>query len=724
MHKPTKYGCWRTIGLGAAILLLFYGKFILSPNTYFFGPGGDGIKNYYTFAWHIQYDSSYTHFSGMNYPWGEHTVFTDNQPLVSNTARFVNNNIFEIGHWAVGINNILLFIGLLVAIGLLYKIFYVFTQNTWYATAAAIAVGFMSPQIGRFEGHFALAYCFVVPLAIWWAYFFFKNPKWWLSAAMGITMLLLLYIHVYYLVIVVPLLLLLWLFFLLKKQDGITWLKAIPHIFIQTLLPFALYYLWLKTTDTVTDRPTQPFGIVEYAAHWEGLLLPLGLDYFVAFKKLFGVRKVSMETISYVGMPVVLFILGAIGYGISQIFKKKTEPKETSPVNYNKRFLHILLYAAIVVFIYAAFVPFLFNIPSVSKYLGLLKQFRSLGRMLWVVFYGLNIFVFVYIYNKLKANTRFRWLPWALLALLAVEATLYNLHNSKIIDNPYKKLTWIPSTVTAEKYAAIVPIPFFHEGSENIGCTPQNDTIVGQTFLVSWHTGIPMAGVKMSRTSLAQTLKQLEWGYEISTVPFTLQNKNSKKPFLILHHIADTTSLFAGLTSIARCDSFNLYEITPQKLADLIRKNIYNGINYNDSLEGNDENKLNSTIIAIKGPQAVKGNDTVVFVNTKTNNGDSLSLSFWIYAHVNGLPQYKLLINTGNKTVRLQLLDYVKTISQGWIQVKYNFRTGESVQVKLLKEGAAPDDITNIDNLLLLPADVYNKYWYNGIGNIKNRFQP
>ena len=64
------------------ILMLVFGDVFLHPNAYLFGIIGDSIKNYFTFAWYVVYDSG-LHFSGMNYPYGEHVIFTDNQPFFS-----------------------------------------------------------------------------------------------------------------------------------------------------------------------------------------------------------------------------------------------------------------------------------------------------------------------------------------------------------------------------------------------------------------------------------------------------------------------------------------------------------------------------------------------------------------------------------------------------------------------------------------------------------------
>lgn len=714
-NTPRKYGIWWALGVGCAVILLFYGKFIVSPNSYLFSPGGDGIKNYYTFAWHVQYDSNYNHFRGMNHPWGEHVVFTDNQPLISNAARFVNNNITPVGNVAVGINNLLLFIGLLAAIGILYKLFFAFTGHQWFAVIAAIALGMMSPQIDRFDGHFALAYCFVVPLFIWWLYTFFEYPAFKLSLAMGFTLLLLLFIHVYYLVIVGALVLCVWFVFLLSKGNGITLKKAIPHLFIQIVLPFGLYFLWLKLTDTVTDRPTQPYGIVEYAAYWEGLLLPLDYEYFKPLKQALGVRKVSVETIAYAGLPLLLFILWAIGNGIYAKTKKKKESEQTQAISsYNQQFLKVLLLAVCMVFVYAAFVPFLFNIPSISKYLGLLKQFRSLGRLLWVVFYGLNIFALVYVFTKVRENARYRWLPWAMVGVLAIEGTLYNLHSLSIIDNPRQPLTWVPQHLNPDKYEAIIPIPFYHEGSENIGKVPLSDTIVGQSMLLSWQTGIPLQAVKMSRTSLAQTLQQLEMGYEITYAPTLL--KKATKPYLLLHFLRDSTSLhfYRELHPIAQTDSFRLYEVTAQKLETLIQQRAKHIIDFVGNTEfevspfifRDYESNATKLFFEGKGALEVSGTKTTTLIDTAFEDlGDSISVSFWIYAHTEGLPQLKLLVDEAKGTERVHVLNHVQAVMNGWMLVEYNYTTTTGkTRVQLLKDGAKPNELLYIDNLMVRPA--------------------
>ncbi len=716
MNNLKKQGYWWALALGCVIILAFYGRFVFSPNSYMFSTGGDGPKNYFTFAWHVNYDSSYTHFSGMNYPFGEHIVFTDNQPLLSNIARFIHLNVMPIGQYSIGIVNLLLFAGMLLAITTLYKLLFALTHNPRIAVAGAIALAMLSPQINRFNGHFALAYCFVIPLYLWWLYLFFHQPNWRTSRAMGIMMLLLLFTHVYYLIIVGALVLSMWLVCLIRESPRINILTAIPHIFVQLLLPFVVYFVWLKVTDNVADRPTQPYGIVEYAAYWEGLLLPLNFDYFEPLKAALGVRKVSFESIAYAGLPALPFILWGIISGVISVFKRKKRvlaPQKPVEIPYNQRFMVCLLWAIGIVFVYAALFPYLFNIPAVSKYLGLLKQFRSLGRLLWVVFYGLNIFIIWYVYQKTKHKIKLLWAPWALLSVFFIEGIMLNLYNIKQINNPFEVQQWTPKKVNPNNYKAIIPLPFFHEGSENIGATPADDGIVAKSLLLSMQTGIPLTAVKMSRTSLSETLQQLEMGYEYTQIPRPMQG-GAKKPFLLLQYINDSTTLpeLEGMQPIATLDSFRLYRLSPKilevvllKRATTIDREAQTQLNTLYFSKGYEDLKAEKAFIGI-GALAKSASETITLADTTCLYcGDSLSVSFWVYAHMEGLPQLKLLVKEGKETRRVQVLDYAKAFNNDWMLVEYNYKPkSKKLHLQLIKEGAAKGQIIFIDNLLVRAA--------------------
>ncbi len=81
---------------------------IKSPET-LISAGGDGMKNYFTYLYHIKYDSTFWVFEGMNYPFGENIVFTDNQPLLSNIVKWIYNITPMSNETLISIHNLTLF---------------------------------------------------------------------------------------------------------------------------------------------------------------------------------------------------------------------------------------------------------------------------------------------------------------------------------------------------------------------------------------------------------------------------------------------------------------------------------------------------------------------------------------------------------------------------------------------------------------------------------------
>lgn len=76
-----KYALFAAL-LTALLLLLYYWYPIINADSISYGIYGDGYKNYYTLAYYLQNDQG-SHFSGMNYPYGENILFTDNQPAMA-----------------------------------------------------------------------------------------------------------------------------------------------------------------------------------------------------------------------------------------------------------------------------------------------------------------------------------------------------------------------------------------------------------------------------------------------------------------------------------------------------------------------------------------------------------------------------------------------------------------------------------------------------------------
>ncbi len=78
----TFWGLVIVMVLASLLIWANHGTWLRSPNEVMFAKSSDGLKNYMTTAWFVQHDSSYVHFGGMAYPFGDHVLFTDNQPIL------------------------------------------------------------------------------------------------------------------------------------------------------------------------------------------------------------------------------------------------------------------------------------------------------------------------------------------------------------------------------------------------------------------------------------------------------------------------------------------------------------------------------------------------------------------------------------------------------------------------------------------------------------------
>ena len=98
-------------------------------------------------------------FDGMNYPYGEHVVYTDNQPFFSNILRvfgaFADMAIY------------LVFLSAFTGGWCLYLILKRHELIWWFALISALGITLLSPQFLRLGGHYSLAYAGLIPVVFY-----------------------------------------------------------------------------------------------------------------------------------------------------------------------------------------------------------------------------------------------------------------------------------------------------------------------------------------------------------------------------------------------------------------------------------------------------------------------------------------------------------------------------------------------------------------------------
>src|SRR5690606_15534166 len=162
--------------LSLALLWLLFGKVLLQPGQYMFGYLEDGTKNYYTAAYFIKYNQGLW-FTGLNYPFGDHITYTDNQPLFAAILNAVNQHITPIWQHTIGIYNVLMLGSLVACAVFLFLILRELKLPVWYAVFVAIIIAFLSPQMFRIRAHYALGYAFFIPMFWYFLIHIFRNPK-------------------------------------------------------------------------------------------------------------------------------------------------------------------------------------------------------------------------------------------------------------------------------------------------------------------------------------------------------------------------------------------------------------------------------------------------------------------------------------------------------------------------------------------------------------------
>lgn len=534
-----------------------YHQAIFSANTTVMGDSMDGLKNYYTPWYHVAHDESYFWFDGMNYPHGEHPVFADAQPLVSNLIRFVSRNIVDISDYTLGILNLLMFGGILWSAWLIYLILKRFRVEAIFAAISASVIALLAPQMLKITGHYALGYAFAVPLIWYLVLRFFEKPTWKSSLLIAAAVFLLAWIHPYYLMISAVFLTALALFHWLFQKKSLSLGKRILHFVIQVILPGLAFGLLLKLTDPVTDRPGNPYGFEEYIATWRTVFLPYAIPWLDWVKRFQTDLEQNWEGVAYVGMSgVFAFLLFwfRVGRRVIGKFMGRRLPGRRMGWISGQPLVAVSVGAGLLVLLFACGFPFSYKPELMTDLFPPIKQFRSLGRFAWVFYYTWSVFTFYLLWLAVRYHRihRRKTLAYSIaglvFALCFAEGLGYNqalagrvrrvirpkmVHDGQ--DSP-----WI-SRINPEKYSAIVALPFFHEGSENF--TTDNAVSYAVAFETSVKTGLPLLNVMMSRSSLGHT-----WSlFQMTTNPY--------RPLEILNSITDPRPILA-----VRMGTFRIYD--------------------------------------------------------------------------------------------------------------------------------------------------------------------
>ncbi|MDH3650810.1 MAG: hypothetical protein OEQ53_14085, partial [Saprospiraceae bacterium] len=500
-----------------SILATRFGAVFLHPNGILYTKTGDGLKNYFLFAYYLKYDQG-LRFTGFNYPYGENLLFTDSQPLVVLILNFIDDHLIPLSSHAIALVNWGILFGSVIAVLLIYAILRFYKLPLLYAGVIALAVTFLSPQWSRMHGHLSLSYIFVVPL-IWYVTLLFKQKSTIFRALILVLVGVIVGgLHMYFLAMFSLFLLAYWFVRLLQNRNNLShYIRKHWLLPIVAILPLLFYQMWMGFSDVVADRPISPYGFYTYHANIWSIFLP----HYSVLNQLVGQWfdiNIEWEGRAYVGfVPLVVCLVS-----LWQVFREK---RLWRLPNHKESDVAILpfIYAGILLLLFSMCIPFQWGLRFIPELITPLKQLRALGRFSWVFFYVINVYaaIVIYTFYKWLKGKELKHVASGMLTLAvlawAMDGASYFTNTTKDLINHNDKLEKTDSaylgrfeqaSVSTEDFQAVMCLPLVSVRTDKM--TFEHDMIgYHEGLKCAYHTGIPVIQSTASRPSLNQSFSNI-----------------------------------------------------------------------------------------------------------------------------------------------------------------------------------------------------------------------
>jgi len=531
-------------------IFYFYSSILLQPNDYLFSAKGDGLKTFFVYMFHIKNDISLNETSSINYPYGEVHLFTDGQTLFANLFKALDYISPWFGDHAIGFLNVLMITSYFISFQLVYKIFLKLKLNNLFAGISSFILVILSPQIFRFGGHPSLAYVFIIPLFIYYLQCYFITYKKKYLGYLIVFGSIFPFIHPYYLLTYLLLVATFSLLYYLNDFLRVTEKKSNNFLLIlTTLIPLFVSLIYLKVFDHHLNRSEHPYGLLVYCSSLQTIFLPVFSNFERFIIDFLEVRYQEWEGWAYLGAATLFGLLILFSYQIKSIFNRRF--KKAILISHNP-FIFVAFYAGVIILVYAMAIPFKVFDGKLLDVVPQLAQFRSLGRFAWITFYlfGIVGFYFIFLFWRNAYKSKFRYAIRILICIplivgflegthyhnelskqIVVAPNLFKLENLSLEDN------YIVKTVT-EEYQALIPLPFFHFGSE--GSTRYtNDRVFEISMLLSYYSKIPLVASSSARTSRTEARDLVQLLSPAYMKKLAKDDFKDKRPLLIMTNKAD-----------------------------------------------------------------------------------------------------------------------------------------------------------------------------------------
>lgn len=604
--------------LAMVVCFRFFGEMILNPNEFLFGAEGDGLKNYFSVAYQVIHGDGMW-FKGMLYPYGDNLIFADGQPLLTKILQYFIEPDVNNGTQIIGIMNLLMLGSLVITAWCVHRLLVWNYVNPWFAIPFSLTIAFLSPQVARFIGHYALGYTFFVPMSWLLIASFSRSKQPWLVAIVASVLVLLFgFLHPYYLFIFVIFLgVVVGWELLINKFNWKAVDQLLPKLFA-IIVPLILFMIYQKSADVYTDRPTSPAGIFSLMASFQSVFIPVADPFRDLFHNYFFriFIPTSWEGNAYVGMVASFTaFVSVLAFGkraLKRRWKLLTHP--ILPPALRQAFI-----PGVITLLFAMGVFHNLGLYWLSDFIAPLKQFRSLGRVAWIFYYtfsiwaayhlyvlwrhfrGLNQGKYAYHVSVIVGLCAFVWMLDAIVNIKYNKSHMAGqIAEEAFSDNCASQ--WREVSIELTEYEAILPMPIALIGSEKIGLELGHKSSV-YAMKGSFSTGLPMIGGAMSRSSLMVTEKTAQLVADSLLPRPILDDLNPEKKLLLLQSDEPLNSeeqrLIDNSTQLFKNDRYSLHAISVADIqsmyaqiraaADTLKPNSDDHYLYPSTLEPNEE---------------------------------------------------------------------------------------------------------------------------------------
>lgn len=546
------------IVLGIATTVYALSHLATDPSHVIPDLGGDGAKNNFTYLYHSIYGKGYW-FDGMNYPFGEHIVYTDGQPLLSvMLASFKGVSIST----ALGLLWGLISLSYVLSIVYLYKVLREFKTPPLLAIIFAALITIFTPQILRLRSHYALSYTCVIPMLFYWTVKYSQSFRIKYCFYFFILGCVMAFLHPYYVGLI-----LVWTFafgagyILLTKEKIALKLRRVTPLLLSVVAVTATVAITMRLTDPLRDRPKTPYiDPYELFTRPRQVVTSSLSPIWVSAKKNNLISQINDggEGYAYVGLVTLITIFIATCAFLVKTIKRHRGSTQPDDDTINP----VWLFIGFSTLLFSMGFPFTLHMSSI-KYFFIFKQFRSLGRFSWIFYYIITVYAAAIIsqFFTKKIEKRQYILAYSLLTITlfvwGYEASGYIKSSRQLADEAHynydsffskNEKNWTQFLAENHRshsdFQAILMLPFFHIGTEKLWLdNPKTGWVMSLGTRAALQLQLPVIDVMMSRSSWSVAEKQVQIAAGPLSAKPMLNELKSSKPFLLMHFEEDSLDI-------------------------------------------------------------------------------------------------------------------------------------------------------------------------------------